>query len=359
MQPRVSIIILNYNGKQFNQDCLNSVLSQSYQDFEIIFVDNGSSDGSLEEVEYLFKNEIISGKIIIIKNKENTGFTGGNNIGVKNSNAIDYIWLLNNDIIADKDALKYLIEGIESDEKIGATGSLVLDKGNEEFFEDILVNKKSKLTSTFFGEVAIIKAPIEEINSGIYNAVSISGCSFLYRKNLIKFPFPEFYFAYGEDIWLSFFILLKGKKIIFDTRSIIHHFGGGAKKSQKKLTNLSIFHGNKNQIINYLVFYDSIIRLKLFPLFIITQVGHLIFNFSLIRIKIKLKSIIWILKNKKEILLLRKFIKKNKIINNEDFIKYFSSKIIDEELIYNPYLKKITILTNKISYIYCKITGLQ
>jgi len=69
-----------------------------------------------------------------------------------------------------------------------------------------------------------------------------------------------------------------------------------------------------------------------------------------------LKSIIWILKNKKEILLLRKFIKKNKIINNEDFIKYFSSKIIDEELIYNPYLKKITILTNKISYIYCKIT---
>jgi hypothetical protein len=67
MQPLVSIIILNYNGKQFNRDCINSLLQQTYTQFEIIFVNNASSDGSCEEVKTLFYNEINVHKVIIIE----------------------------------------------------------------------------------------------------------------------------------------------------------------------------------------------------------------------------------------------------------------------------------------------------
>ncbi|MBP7847646.1 glycosyltransferase [Patescibacteria group bacterium] len=98
MNSLVSIVILNYNGKKFNQACLSSVLQQSYTNFEIIFVDNASRDGSVEEVEKNFETEIISGKIKVIRNKINTGFSGGNNIGVAHADSQSfYICLLNND----------------------------------------------------------------------------------------------------------------------------------------------------------------------------------------------------------------------------------------------------------------------
>jgi glycosyltransferase involved in cell wall biosynthesis len=60
MHSQVSILILNYNGKKFNQACLESVLVQTYQHFEILFIDNDSVDDSVEEVEQLFSKEIKS-----------------------------------------------------------------------------------------------------------------------------------------------------------------------------------------------------------------------------------------------------------------------------------------------------------
>jgi glycosyltransferase involved in cell wall biosynthesis len=63
MQPQVSILLLNYNGKKFNQACIASILTQTYQYFEILFIDNVSTDGSGEEVERLFSKEIKSKKI--------------------------------------------------------------------------------------------------------------------------------------------------------------------------------------------------------------------------------------------------------------------------------------------------------
>lgn len=128
MSPKVSVIILNYNGKRFNKDCLDSLLAQSYQDFEIIFVDNASMDDSVQEIEKLFQEEIGSEKIRVIRNSQNDGFAEGNNIGVRTSRATDYIWLLNNDTVADKDALMHLIKRIENNRGIGAVGSLILDK---------------------------------------------------------------------------------------------------------------------------------------------------------------------------------------------------------------------------------------
>jgi GT2 family glycosyltransferase len=129
MKPDVSIILLNYNGKQFNKACIQSLLTQSYQNFEIIFTDNASQDGSVEEVEHIFSKEIEQIKIKIVRNKINYGFAEGNNKGIvhAHSNSI-YICLLNNDTIVEKDWLKELIVGIQSDPKLGVVGSLVLDK---------------------------------------------------------------------------------------------------------------------------------------------------------------------------------------------------------------------------------------
>lgn len=224
MPPSVSIIILNYNGQQFNQGCLESVLAQSYQDFEIILVDNASTDDSMKEVDRAFEQEIQSGKIRTIYNPQNDGFAEGNNVGVRLSRATDYIWLLNNDVIADKDALRYLVEELEHDATLGAIGSLILDKGYEEAIQKQIFKERKKFTTSIFGEIVLSDITAEETEKGRYFTPALSGCSYLYRKSLIHEPFEKYYFAYAEDVFLSSKILILGYRLTVSTKSIIHHF---------------------------------------------------------------------------------------------------------------------------------------
>jgi GT2 family glycosyltransferase len=74
----LSIIIVNWNGKKWLEKCISSILSQSYSNFEIIFVDNASTDGSIEYLNEHFPDP----RIKIVKSPTNLGFAGGNNLGI-------------------------------------------------------------------------------------------------------------------------------------------------------------------------------------------------------------------------------------------------------------------------------------
>src|SRR4030042_3085103 len=76
--PVVSIIVVNWNRREYVGECLNSLRSQSFRDFEVILVDNGSTEGSVEFIE-----ENFPGFVRILKNKENVGFARGNNQGIE------------------------------------------------------------------------------------------------------------------------------------------------------------------------------------------------------------------------------------------------------------------------------------
>ena len=100
-EPKISIIIVNYNGQDFLTDCLDSVLKSDYPDFEVILVDNNSSDDFINIV----KNKFSQVKIII--NKKNLGFARANNIGIKHASG-NAIFLLNNDTVIDPRLIKKL-----------------------------------------------------------------------------------------------------------------------------------------------------------------------------------------------------------------------------------------------------------
>ena len=103
---KVSVIIPNYNGKRYLKDCLEAMKVQSFRDFEVLLIDNGSQDGSQEYVEKAYP------WVRLIALKENTGFCGAVNEGIRNSSS-PYVILLNNDTIADKDFVGELIRAIE------------------------------------------------------------------------------------------------------------------------------------------------------------------------------------------------------------------------------------------------------
>ena len=122
-RPLVSIIIVNYNGKRFLKECLSTVLVSKYPNFEVIFVDNASTDKSLDFVSSVFTNNKF---LKIIRNSKNLGFGPANNVGFNHAKG-EYIVFLNNDTSVEPDWLEILVEAMESDETIGLASPLFLN----------------------------------------------------------------------------------------------------------------------------------------------------------------------------------------------------------------------------------------
>ncbi len=131
-RPIVSIIMLNWNGKEYTKQCIESVAENTAREkYELIIVDNGSTDGSIEMLEEMKRKKLVD---VVILNSENKGFAGANNQGLKIANC-KYLFLLNNDTLLEKNWLEKMIQVAESSEKIGIVGpGLPSGKnGNENF----------------------------------------------------------------------------------------------------------------------------------------------------------------------------------------------------------------------------------
>jgi GT2 family glycosyltransferase len=115
-RPLVSVVIVNFNGERYLENLLTSLERQSYPDFEILLVDNASTDGSVPLVERDFPG------VRLIRAKGNLGFAEGNNVGIRASRG-DFIALINNDTVVEDAWLATLVEDALSSTDIGAVGS--------------------------------------------------------------------------------------------------------------------------------------------------------------------------------------------------------------------------------------------
>jgi GT2 family glycosyltransferase len=106
MSNKVSVVILNYNGKEFVGECVDSVLGSDYPDFEIVVVDNGSSDGSYSYLKERYKKK---GRVRVFRIKKNRYFTGGLNFGAKRCKG-EKIVFLSNDIVVEKTFLSEMVK---------------------------------------------------------------------------------------------------------------------------------------------------------------------------------------------------------------------------------------------------------
>ena len=114
----ISVIVLNYNGRGFLDGCLTSLASQTYSDFEVIVVDNGSRDGSPDYIEENYP------WVRLAKNDENLGFAGGTNVGIRAAKG-EFILTLNNDSRADSRFIEELIKPM-ADPEVGVCAAKML-----------------------------------------------------------------------------------------------------------------------------------------------------------------------------------------------------------------------------------------
>jgi GT2 family glycosyltransferase len=219
--PLVSIIILNYNGKKFLKNCLKSVFKTDYDFFEVIFVDNSSTDGSFEFVQKNYKSE---SRLKIIRSEKNLGFGGGNNIGIKKAKG-DFIVFLNNDTWVDPLWLEEIIKVIKKEPLVGACQSKLL------LVED---SKRFDSAGDFVDQYGIMMrrgGDWGETDREQYDRVeeifSARGAAMTIRRSVLKKIglFDPDYFVTYEDIDICWRIRLGGYKVVYVPSSVVYHIG--------------------------------------------------------------------------------------------------------------------------------------
>lgn len=217
-EPRVSIIIVNWNGFEDTSECLQSIKKIDYPNYEIIVVDNGSRDNSAERIKEEFPH------VILIKNKTNLGFAEGNNVGIRYalSSSVDYLFILNNDTVVDPKVLSVLVEVGERDPSIGVLGSKVYNFNKPK----VLCFAGSKIN----WETGIAQhTGMNEEDSGQYDKTTevdrLSGCAMIIKRKVIEDIgcFDRRFFLYYEETDLCNRARQFGYKIVFVPDSIIWH----------------------------------------------------------------------------------------------------------------------------------------
>jgi len=211
----VSVVIVNLNGASLLDDCLGSLAKQTYVDFEVIFVDNGSSDGSLKRAE-----ELCPG-IHVIALQQNVGFARGNNLGIRESRG-RHIVLLNNDTQVASCFLEELVRAADRDPGIGMVAPKILD-----YFDRTRIDSIGGLVMCRDG-IAQGRGRGER-DEGQYDGIDEiffpSGCAALYRRELLEElgGFDECFFAYCEDTDLGLRARWAGWKAVSAPHAVVYH----------------------------------------------------------------------------------------------------------------------------------------
>jgi GT2 family glycosyltransferase len=215
---KVSVIIVNWNGKELLKTCLDSLETQTFRDFKVVLVDNGSNDGSVEFVRENYP------QVEIITLDKNYGFARGNNIGIEEAlkdRDVRYVALLNNDTKVDKNWLQELIKVAESDGKIGSCQSKMLFMDNPRVIDGVGIGINQNGLAYQIGWR-------EEDNGQYENTLEVFGacaCAVLCRKEmLVQIElFDEDFFAYYEDVDLALRARLAGWRCMYVPKAVVYH----------------------------------------------------------------------------------------------------------------------------------------
>ncbi len=277
--PRVAIIYLSFHSEPYMDDVISALERLSYpkDKVEFVIVDNphpeyGSSVRYIEET-IMTKSGITLPKVTLIANKENNGFAGGNNVGIKYAldNGFDYVFLHNNDAFVASNFLEPLIETMKNDKKIGAAQSLLLLHPETE-----LINSAGNAFHYLgFGYCWDYRKKISQANLPVVKEISYaSGAGILMRADLLRQfgGLDEDFFLYHEDLEYSFRLRTAGYKIILVSKSIVYH------KYQFGRSITKYFWMERNRFGVLLEFYKLPTLILIFPMLILLELGLMIMS---------------------------------------------------------------------------------
>jgi GT2 family glycosyltransferase len=211
----VSVVVVNLNRKDLLARCLESLWKQTYTDFEVVVVDNGSTDGSPE-----FLRTLREPRLRVVTLPSNKGFAGGCNAGIASARG-RYIATLNNDAEADLNWLQQLVDGIESSPSVGMCASKILFHGDRQRIDKAghLIYPDGLNHGRGSGETD--RGQFETKEEVLFPDAAAA----LYRREMLDITgaFDEQFFAYGDDADLGLRGRLAGWNCLYIPTAIVYH----------------------------------------------------------------------------------------------------------------------------------------
>jgi GT2 family glycosyltransferase len=236
-RPLVSVIVVNWNGLAYLPECLDSLAAQSYGALEVIVVENGSTDGS---VEYLRGQP--ADRLRLVESPSNLGFAGGNNLGIRASKGA-YLALLNNDAVADPHWVEALVSAAEADPGVGMCASRIYVWRRP----DLLDGAGLLVSGDGIGRGRGRHERDGERYEREADVLLPSGCAALYRRSMLDAIglFDEDFFAYCEDTDLGLRARIGGWRCRYVPGALVrHHYSG----STSPHSPFKAFHVERNRI---------------------------------------------------------------------------------------------------------------
>jgi GT2 family glycosyltransferase len=240
--PLISIILLNYNGASMLAKCLPSVLKTDYDPFEVIVVDNGSRDGSLDTVS---KFQTTDKRVKLVRNSSNLGFCVANNIGASYAKG-EYLLFLNNDIAVEPNWLRELVKVVDGSTAIAAAQPkmLMMDKPT------IIDSTGGYLTpyGTMYNRGMLKNDQDTPVRQS--EVLVATGAALLVRRDtfLKVGKFDPRFFIYNEELDLCWRIWLSGLTVVCVPASVVYHALGWTTRALPSKNAFMFYYGHRNYI---------------------------------------------------------------------------------------------------------------
>ncbi|MBN1326219.1 glycosyltransferase family 2 protein [Candidatus Falkowbacteria bacterium] len=323
MKEKVAIILVNFNGKKYLPDCLSSLANLDYpkDNLKIFFIDNGSSDDSLEYAKNNYKDfeYVINGK--------NLGFAEGNNVGIKKAIDLgfDFAYLINQDTISEPDSLKKLVYVMQNNENIAAVQPRLMlwpekDKVNS------LGNSIHYLGFGFSG------GGYQKFSGDLtpQEIAYPSGAAVLIKTEVLKKigSFDAKLFAYHEDLDLGWRMRLAGYKILVAPDAVVYH------KYEFSRSIGKYYFMERNRFICLLENYKLGTLILIFPALLFMEIGLFVYSiFSGFWLqKLKVYGYFLRQRNWQEIIRERRERRAIRVRRDREVIKLFTGKIEFQEI---------------------------
>lgn len=260
LQPKVSVIIVNWNGLKWLPNLLSSIEKQSYTNHEVIFVDNDSKDKS---VQFIKKNYP---KVLVVKSSRNLGFGGAANLGALRANG-QFLLFLNEDMKLDKNLITNLVKCFQ-EQKVTVGIVSATEKGYYPEDRHIYLG--------YSVDLFLYTTPVTHSKNKIFYAPGAPG--FIKKEVFDKVNgFDSSLFLYYEDVDLSWRVRLEGLEIVCCPEAVVYHSGGGV--TNRRSSKILILQ-RRNQLFLMVKNYSFKTLLLILPLYLINVLA-----FSLIHLK--------------------------------------------------------------------------
>jgi GT2 family glycosyltransferase len=223
-EPSVLVIIVTFNKKEYVVNLIESLRSIEYENYDIVLVDNASSDGTVEFLAANFPD------LHVIRNSENTGGSGGFNTGLQfafQQEGYDYLWLLDNDVEVSKDALSRLVAVLEAHPDVAVAGSQMCQLDNPG-----VTNEIGAYVDLHNGGLVLNRHLTRRNNNsiGIFDVDYVAAASMLVRADVArKAGLWEDFFIHFDDVDWCLTIQKMGYRIVGVSDSLIWHLSAAEK----------------------------------------------------------------------------------------------------------------------------------